>query len=58
MNVDNPTEGQWHMHPDLHAECVARADELAEHFLDVRLTADVPEWLAQRQAAAEEGWSR
>lgn len=54
---DNPAE-QWHMHPDLHAECVARADELAEHFLDVRLTTDVPEWLAQRQAAAEEGHAR
>lgn len=62
MNADNPAEGRWHMHPDLHAECVARADELAEHFLSNRLgvtfTETAPEWLVQRQAAAEEGRAR
>lgn len=57
---DNPGQ-QWHMHPDLHAQVVARADEIAEHFLTSRLgvtfTETAPEWLAH-QEAADEGRSR
>lgn len=50
---DDTQNAQWHMDPALHAHCVETAAEIAEHFLDVRLTTDVPEWLAQREAADE-----
>lgn len=47
----------WHMHPDLHAQVVAQADEIARHFLESRLgvtfAETAPEWLAQRQAETE-----
>lgn len=47
----------WHMHPDLHTQVVARADELAQHFLESRLgvtfTDTAPEWLAQHETDVE-----
>lgn len=62
QHADMTSGAVWHMHPDLHAQVVAQYHELAQHFLESRLgvtfTDEAPTWLAERQAAAEEGMTR